>query len=272
MLIIQKVARFAAITVSGIFVALNLLGMFGVWLVERRTIDITLKGFGLVEAAVGVVDVGVARVDDLLSTSRTEVRQAAETMTTVGSRAAANRPVLRALSERLETSLAPRIAQIRQALAPVRDAVGMISHTVSLLNSLPTMADRAPRLAALDDSFKRLEELSLDTMQLRSTLRALVDAQTSDLSDETIATINGLTQRIDSRLGEVQANVQGVQAEIAALKVRLDVRKSRLLFVYNLLTLLVTLMLAWILYSQIIVIRHHRLGTSVRGDGRDPSS
>ncbi len=93
---------------------------------------------------------------------------------------------------------------------------------------------------------------------MRSTLRGLADAQTSDLSAEASATIKGLTQRIDSRLGEVQANVQGVQAEIAALKARLDARKSRLLFAFNLLALLATLMLAWIIYSQIIVIRHHR--------------
>jgi hypothetical protein len=66
-----------------------------------------------------------------------------------------------------------------------------------------------------------------------------------------------LTQRIDTRLGEVQANVQGVQADIAALQVRLDTRKSQVLFVFNLLALLSTLMLAWILYTQIVVIQHH---------------
>ena len=38
----------------------------------------------------------------------------------------------------------------------------------------------------------------------------------------------------------------------------LDARKSRLLFFFNLLALLTTLMLAWILYSQIVVIRHYR--------------
>ncbi|HEX3227357.1 MAG TPA: hypothetical protein VHQ95_00250, partial [Pyrinomonadaceae bacterium] len=72
-----------------------------------------------------------------------------------------------------------------------------------------------------------------------------------------VATLNGLTQRIDTRLGEVQANVQGVKADIAALQIRLDKRKSRLLFVLNLLALLSTLMLAWIVYTQIVVIQHH---------------
>ena len=255
--ILEKTIRLAAIALAVLFIGLSLLGIFGVWLVDRKATEIALKGFGLVEIGIGVVDAGVARVDDLIATSRTEVRQASETITAVGAQAQANSPVLNALNERLETSLAPRIAQMQQVLAPVRDAVGTVGNAVSLLNSVPMMADRAPRLAALDETFNRLEGLSADSTQLRGTLRALVAAQKSDVAAETVATLNGLTQRIDTRLGEVQASVQGVQADIAALQVRLDTRKSRLLFVFNLLALLSTLMLAWIIYTQVVVIRHH---------------
>jgi hypothetical protein len=255
--IIEKTIRFAAITLAVLFIGLSLFGIFGAWFVDRKATDVALKGFGLIEIGVGVVDAGVSRVDDLIATSRTEVRQASETITAAGGQAQANRPVLSALNERLETSLAPRIAQMQQVLAPVRDAVGNVANAVSLLNSMPMMADRAPRLAALDETFDRLEGLSADATQLRGTLRALVVTQESDITAETIATLNGLTQRIDTRLGEVQANIHGVQADIAALQVRLDKRKSRLLFVFNLLALLSTLILTWILYSQVVVIQHH---------------
>ena len=225
--ILEKTVRSAAIAVAVLFIGLSLFGIFGVWWFDHRATEVALKGFGLVETAVGVVDAGVARVDDLIATSRTEVRQASETITAVGTRPEANSPVLSALNERLETSLAPRIAQMQEALAPVRDAVGTIGNVVSLVSSLPMMADRAPRLAALDETFNRLEGLSADTTQLRGTLQALVAAQTGPPRCETVATLNGLTQRIDTRLGEVQANVQGVQADIAALQVRLETRKSR---------------------------------------------
>ena len=255
--IIEKTIRFAAIALAVLFIGLSLLGIFGAWFVDRKATDVALKGFGLIEAGIGVVDAGVSRVDDLITTSRTEVRQASETITAAGAQAQANRSVLNALNERLETSLAPRIAQMQQVLAPVRDAVGNVANAVSLLNSVPMMADRAPRLAALDETFNRLEELSADATQLRSTLRALMAAQKGDATAETIATLNGLAQRIDTRLGEVQANVQAVRADVAALQVRLDKRKSQLLFVFNLLALLSTLMLAWILYTQVVVIQHH---------------
>jgi len=255
--IIEKTLRFGAIALAVLFIGLSLLGIFGTWFVDRKATDVTLKGFGLIEVGIGVVDAGVSRVDDLIATSRTEVRQASETITAAGGQAQANRPVLSALNERLETSLAPRIAQMQQVLAPVRDAVGNVANAVSLLNSMPMMADRAPRLAALDETFDRLEGLSADATQLRGTLRALVVEQKSDIAPETVAALKGITQRIDTRLGEVQANVQAMRADVAALQVRLDKRKSRLLFVFNLLALLSTLILAWILYTQVVVIQHH---------------
>jgi hypothetical protein len=254
---LEKTLRFAAIGLAVLFIGLSLFGIFGAWLVDRRATDVALKVFGLIETGVGVVNAGVGRVDDLIATSRTEVRQASETITAAGAQAQANSPVLNALNERLETSLAPRIAQMQQVLAPVRDAVGTVANALSLVNSVPMMAERAPRLAALDDAFNRLEELSADATQLRGTLRTLVAGQKSDVTAETVATLNGLTQRIDTRLGEVQANVQGVQADIAALQVRLDTRKSRLLFLFNLLAVLCTLMLAWIVYTQVVVVQHH---------------
>ena len=255
--IIEKTIRFAAIALAVLFIGLSLFGIFGAWFVDRKATDVALKGFGLIEVGIGVVDAGVGRVNDLIAASRTEVRQASETITAAGAQAQANSPVLSALNERLETSLAPRIAQMQQVLAPVRDAVGNVGNAVSLLNSLPMMADRAPRLAALDDTFNRLEGLSADATQLRGTLRALVVEQKSDIAPETVAALKGLTQRIDTRLGEAQANVQAVRADVAALQVRMDKRKSRLLFVFNLLALLSTLMLAWIVYTQVVVIQHH---------------
>jgi hypothetical protein len=257
MRILEKIARFGAIALAVLFIAVSVAGFFGAWFVNRKASDVALKGFGVIEVGVGVVDAGVGRVDELITTSRTEVRQAAETISTVGAQALSNSPVLNALNERLEASLAPRIAQMRQTLAPVRDAVGKVSDAVSLVSSLPMMAEHAPRLAALDETLDRLEEMSADATQLRSTLRALVVEQKSEVTPETIAALKGLTQRIDTRLGEVQAKVQSVRADVDALQVRLDKRKSRLLFVFNLLALLSTLMLAWVVYTQIVVIQHH---------------
>jgi hypothetical protein len=187
--ILEKIIRFGAITLAVLFIGLGLVGIFGAWFVDRKATDVALKGFGFIETGVQVVDAGVGRVNELVATSRTEVRQASETIATVGPQARANSAVLNALNDRLETSLAPRMEQMQKVLAPVRDALTNVSNAVSLLNSLPMMADRAPGLAALDDAFNRLEELSADGKQLRGTLRELVASQNTDISAQTLATL-----------------------------------------------------------------------------------
>jgi len=257
MTILEKVIRFGAITVAVLFIGLSLVGIFGAWFVDRKATDVALKGFGLIETGVEVVDAGVSRVNELVATSRTEVRQASETIAAVGPQARANSAVINALNDRLETSLAPRIEQMQKVLAPVREALGNVANAVSFLNSLPMMTDRAPRLAALDDAFNRLEELSADGKQLRGTLRELVAGQNTDISAQTVAALNGLTQRIDTRLGKVQTDIQGTRDDLAALQLRLNTRKSRLLLAFNLVALLSTVMLAWIVYTQVVVVQHH---------------
>ena len=255
---LEKSVRFAAMGVAALFVGLGVVGILGAWWFDFQARDVAQKGFGIVETAVAVVDAGVSRVDGLIASSRTEVRQAAETISAVGSRAEANSPVLTALNERLDSRLEPGIAKMQQALNPVREAVGKIGDVVSLVNSLPIMADRSPSLTALDDGFNRRDESLAVVKQLRGTLRELVGAQKREVSAETIATLNALTQRIDNRLGEVQAGVQGLRSEIKALQARLDARKARVLFVLNILAVVTTLALGWIVYSQFVVIRHYR--------------
>ncbi len=120
---LEKTVRSAAITVAVLFIGLSLFAIVGVWFVDRKATEISRKGFGLVGTAVGVVDAGVGRADDLIATSRTEVQQAAESISTLGAQAQANLPALNALNERLETNLGPRIAQMQQVLAPVRAGI-----------------------------------------------------------------------------------------------------------------------------------------------------
>ena len=92
--ILEKTIRIGAIVLAVLFIVLSLFGIFGAWFVDRKATDVALKVFGVIETGVGVINAGVGRVDDLIAKSRTEVRQASETITAVGAQAQANSPVL----------------------------------------------------------------------------------------------------------------------------------------------------------------------------------
>ena len=253
----KKISRILVLIVAVLVIVLSLLGMVGAWGINSVASNITLKVFSVVQSGVEVVNTAVGRVDTLVQTARTEVQQAGETVTTVAGNLQENRPVLTALSERLETRLGPAVDNIQEAMTPVHDALTTISSAVSFANSIPSVQERAPRLEQLEQTFTRLGTLTADVQQLRSTLRASVASEADKLTQATATALTDLAARIDAGLAEIQSSVQTLQSEITALQARIQERQSQLLLIYNLSALAATLLFAWVIYSQVVVVRHH---------------
>jgi hypothetical protein len=254
---LKKTGRVLAFIVAILFILFSIGGIVGAWWLNSAASDVTLKVFSVVETGVGVVDAGVARVSTLIETSRTEVQQAEETINTVAGNLQANNPVLAALSERLETRLGPTVDNIQEAIAPVRDALVAVSNVVSIANSIPFIQERAPGIEKVDATFNRLGDIAADTRQLRGTLQAAAAGRADQVTAEAATTVTTLTTRIDTRLAELETGVQEIQAEINALQARLQTLKSRLLLIYYLAAVLASLAFLWVIYSQVVVIRHH---------------
>ncbi len=164
--------------------------------------------------------------------------------------------MLTALSTRLQTRLSPTVENIRQALAPVRDALTTVSNVVSITSSIPGMEQRAPRLARLDQAFNEMEQTAADVRQLDDTLRASVVEGKNQLTQEAVGTLTGITTRVDTRLSEAEAAVDEVQSDIDAFQVEMDETESRLLLYYNLGLVAIVLLMLWLVYSQVVVIRY----------------
>ena len=254
---LKKTGRVLAFIVAILFILFSIGGIVGAWWLNSAASDVTLKVFSAVETGVGVIDAGVARVNALVETSRTEVQQAEETINTVAGNLQANNPVLAALSERLETRLGPTVDNIQEAIAPVRDALLAVSSVVSIANSIPFIQERAPGIEKVDATVSRLGDIAADTRQLRGTLQAAAAGRADQITAEAATTLTTLTTRIDTRLAELETGVQEIQAEIDALQARLQALKSRLLLIYDLAAILATLAFLWVIYSQVVVIRHH---------------
>lgn len=253
----KKISRILVLIVALLVIVLSLLGMLGAWGINSVASNITLKVFSVVQSGVAVVNTAVGRVDTLVQTARTEVQQAGETVTTVAGNLQENRPVLTALSERLETRLGPAVDNIQEAITPVQDALTTISSAVSFANSIPSVQERAPRLEQLEQTFTRLGALTADVQQLRSTLRTSVASEADKLTQATATALTDLAARIDAGLAEIQSSVQTLQSDITALQARIQERQSQLLLIYNLSALAATLLFAWVIYSQVVVVRHH---------------
>jgi len=84
-----------------------------------------------------------------------------------------------------------------------------------------------------------------------------VVAGADKLTQTTATALTDLTSRIDAGLADIQSSVQALQSDITALQARIQERQSQLLLIYNLSALTATLLFAWVIYSQVVVVRHH---------------
>jgi hypothetical protein len=254
---LKILGRFLILIVALLVIVLSLGGIFGAWWLSSTVSDVTLKVFSVVKTGTEVVDAAAGRVDTLIQTARSEVQQAGETVNTVAGNLQENHPVLTALSERLETRLGPAVDKIQEAIAPAHDALVTVSTALSFANSISFIQERAPRLEQLEQTTTRLSALAADVLQFRTTLRTAVTEKADQLTQQAASSLTDLASRIDGGLASIQSDVQALQSEITALQARFQALQSSLLVTYNLAALAATLLCLWVIYSQIVVIRHH---------------
>lgn len=263
---LKQIGRFLAIVIAILVIVLSAAGIYGTWWAHNTATDVTVKVFSVFDTAVGVAEVGVSRANDLVRSGRADVQQIETTITTVGANLEENSPVLTALSSRISSRLAPTVNQVRDFLAPAVNALRTIRNLVDIVNAIPFLREKPPGIERLDAAFNRLDETVADVQQINDTLRESVVDGKNQLTGEAVTTLTSLTTRVDDRLAEVQASAEETQAELTALQSDLQATKSRLLRIYNLTALALTLFMLWVIYSQFVVIHHQWRGLRAGGD------
>ena len=205
---LKKIGRILVVIVAVVVILFSLAGIGGAWWLGSTLSDATLKILSVIKTGTEVVDSAVGRVDTLIQTARSEVQQAGEMVNTVASNLQENRPVLTALSDRLDSRLGPAVDKIQEAIAPVHDTLVTVGTALNFANSIPFVQERAPRLDQLEQTITRLSTLAADVLQLRTTLRAAVTEQANQLTQQAATALTDLTSRIDNGLASIQSDVQ----------------------------------------------------------------
>jgi hypothetical protein len=263
----KKFLRWLIMLVAVLVIVVSIAGIVGTWWVNNTATDITLRAFSVVDVAVGVVDIGVGRTNDLVQRGRAEVQQVESTIVATGANVRENRPLLTALSNRMSERLVPAVEQIRTVLTPVTGTLRAVRALVDFVNAFPLIRETPPAVEELENALNRLDEVVADVRQINDTVRSAATGTADRLTNESVNTLTGLTGRVDSRLAETQAAVEQVQAEITALQARLEARRAQLLLIYNLVAVGLTLFFLWVVYSQIVLIGRQRLLLRTGGKG-----
>ena len=268
--ILAIIGRSLLIAIAVLFILFSVSGIIGTWYANRLAADVTLKAFSVVETGVTVAESGVTQALTRVTDSRSEITQTQEDIKTLGENLKENHPALTALSERLDSRLAPTVDKIQSALEPVKDGLVALDSVLTVANSVPYFQENAPGLQDIQDALENISGLQADVQQLRTTIRAAAEGRSDALTDETTTLLLNITQRVDDRLARTQSNLEDLQEKVNELQARIARKKAELLFLFNLVAVVATLLYLWLIYSQVVVIRVQV--KKIRDGGRGESS
>lgn len=272
MRVLKQIGRLLAIIIAVLVLVISLGGIVGSWWANTVATDVTNQVFSLVNGGITLAETGVQRADQLVGDGRAEVQNASDTVVAVGQNLEENSPVLTALNDRVEARLGPTVEQISTTLEPAINALNTVDQVLSVMNAIPFVQQDAPKLAKLHEAVNGLTQLVADVKQLRTTLNETVVGQKNALTSEAVTVLTDIATRIDTRLAGLEEAIQGVQSEIDALQVRSAALSARLLMIYDLAALALTLFLLWVIYSQIVVIRHQWRELRTSGAGGEAAA
>ncbi len=255
--ILSLLAHNTFVLIAVVVMLISVLGIGGVWYTNHLVTGITLKVFGVVETGVSIADQGVTMALNRVIESRQELALMQEDIHTLGKHFQENHPALVALNERLDQRFGPSIETIQTSLEPVQGALTSIHTTLMVVNSIPYFQEKVPNLGKIQNTLEDVAGLSADVQQLRTTLRAMAEGKADTLTSQTEELLLRVLQRIDARLARMQTNLEDLLDQIHILQTHIQTKKQQVLFWYNLISVVLTLLFLWIIYSQIVVIRLH---------------
>jgi hypothetical protein len=268
--VLMKALHALPIVIAFVVIVLCVGGIVGAWWANRAATKVTLKVYTVIETGTNVAEAGIGRVELLIQDGRTEVRGAEQTILQVAGNLRENAPVLAALVHRLETVLGPNVSEIQERLEPVARGLAAFADLVEIANAFPSVRENAPNVVRLNGALRTVRQLLADVRQVIEILRGSSGSSANSLSQEAIAILTGLTKRIDAALERALSEVRNAGDEVRAFRGKVQARLSRALLIYNVVAVAVTLLMLWLIYSQVVVIRHHRRGFQVAASETPP--
>ncbi len=206
----------------GIVMVLTLVGLLvdmaelvGVWAAYGPARNSVITVSNTLQQGLQVADQGLTRADGYVTQARQALTEVNTQAAQLGDRAQANSPVLSALSQRVETRLAPVLAQAQTTASSIHDAALKVNGALEALDrfpnvSVPTFSDQ---LVAISD---RAQEAQSAVQDLRITL---ANAKAGAVTKVETA-VTKITARIDTPLTKIQSLINTYQAKVTSAQER----------------------------------------------------
>ncbi len=247
--IATRILAGVVIFITAVGFLLSLAGIAGIWSAYGPARSGVTAVAATATHALGIVDNGLGRVNTLVQDARQSLTRVNDEAAKLGNRVQANSPVVSALSQLVDTDLAPRIENARMTAFAIHDSVVAFNSTLSALNRLPGVT--VPTLSgALSGVSDRAQEAQTAVQDLRTTV-ANVKAGTVTKAEEAVTNLTG---RIDAALARIQATVNKYQATVTNAQARVVSTRETVLTLHVVASVSLTIILLAFAAGQVLLI------------------
>jgi archaellum component FlaC len=238
------------ITLSVLVLVFSVIGVIGTWVLRGTLSDFTVSLLQTAENTAGRAQEVIAQVETPLG----EIQQIATNVAKVSSELSQNvqdEGLLKLLlPPEQEQKLVDLATKVQDTLATVHEVLAGAANLYETINRMPFITLPELGLEKVRAVEQTVNEIRLAIEELKGNV-----AQIRAGAAEKIGVVTEIATRISDRLAEVQDNLAVLDAELEGFQQTLAEVRSAVPTVFALAALLITLLLVYIAYTQVEVIR-----------------
>ena len=231
-------------------IIISVVGVPGIWVVGNRLSAVTGQTLVVVENTADGLSTIVVQIDQEVAGLEETSTAISEATSQLGQNVTDKGLILTLLPEEREQQLIAQVEVLQQDLNTVSEALKAGLELYQSIDNLPFVSLPKPE----PQTVASLEQTIVD---IQSTVQEVVQA-TQDFRvgvSEEISKVTGLLDDITTALTETRQNLAQLRDNLAALQSLAAALRSKIPFVFTSLSIIVNLFLAWLIYTQVEIIR-----------------
>ena len=236
--------------VSGLVLLLALAGIIGAWNIRVTSIQVST---GMLDGINQLAQVGrnnITRLDIRLSQLETAVGEIETVVDQVGQNVEDKGLVMVLLPPEKEQQLENTAQQIGDGLAAVKDTIEAVRGLKQAIDRIPlvNLPELEPeKMAATEES---IDSLRSDVTELKNDVRQFRETSAAEISK-----ISTTAENVGNRLTTSRENLAQLDTRLEVLQTDTTQLKQTIPIYVNTLVVLMTLILAWVIYAMGVLIQ-----------------
>ena len=246
---LKRILSVIVMVVSVLMLVLSLLGIFGVWYIRPQLTSDLMTLAAEAETLTTNMISKMEQIDTVLTSTQEQVVSVEQDLETFGSDVEENRPLATAISDRLDFGVLPLLESTRDLIANILEGVDSLNSKIAALNALPFVSVPSAELERIENLSQTLDDLHIQAQDLRTTM----EQRRSEIIQGTVTTLTTPTSQLISKLDEMQTRTSNFNQRLGTLQDKLSNFKSSIGGWLAWIAILVTVLLLWFIFSQVVL-------------------